>query len=133
MLKLREYEDLAGKNAYRLWFDSIDVQLAVRVTTILERIAAGHKSSIEPVGEGVSEYKNDIGAGLRIYFGKDGDQLVILLGGGTKKTQSKDIEAAKELWREYKAVKRAEQMKAAQQAKAAADKGKLKNKKKKGR
>jgi putative addiction module killer protein len=109
LIVVQEYVDSAGRNEYRDWFNRIDVQLAVRVTTILERIAAGHKAALAPVGEGVSEYKNDTGPGLRIYFGKDGDQLVILLGGGTKRTQQKDIEAAKVLWREYKTRKRAAQ------------------------
>ncbi len=54
-----------------------------KVTVALERIAGGNTSSIKPVGEGVSEYKIDFGPGYRIYFGKDGDRLVILLGGGT--------------------------------------------------
>lgn len=118
MIVVREYIDADGRNEYRAWFDGIDVQLAVRVTTIVERIAAGHKSSLEPVGEGVTEYKNDTGAGLRIYFGKDGDQLVILLGGGTKRTQAKDIEAAKALWREYKARKKKAALEAAARAAA---------------
>jgi putative addiction module killer protein len=106
LIVVQEYVDAAGRNEYRDWFNRIDVQLAVRVTTIVERIAAGHKAALAPVGEGVSEYKNDIGPGLRIYFGKDGDQLVILLGGGTKRTQGNDIEAAKVLWREYKSRKK---------------------------
>jgi len=109
LILVQEYVDAADRNEYRDWFNRIDVHLAVRVTTIVERIAAGHKAALAPVGEGVSEYKNDTGPGLRIYFGKDGDQLVILLGGGTKRTQSKDIEAAKLLWREYKARKKVAQ------------------------
>ena len=72
----------------------------------LERIAQGNKSSIEPVCEGVSEYKIDFGQGYRIYFGKDGDHLVILLGGGAKKRQRQDIKDAKAAWREYKERKK---------------------------
>ena len=72
----------------------------------MERIAQGNKSSIEPVGEGVSEYKIDFGPGYRIYFGKDGDHLVILLGGGAKKRQRQDIRNAKAAWREYKERKK---------------------------
>ena len=54
---------------------------------------------------GVSEYKIDFGPGYRIYFGKTGNELVILLGGGTKKMQSKDIKKAQTLWAEYKKSK----------------------------
>ncbi|MGC9199048.1 MAG: type II toxin-antitoxin system RelE/ParE family toxin [Acidobacteriaceae bacterium] len=69
-------------------------------------MAAGNASSMKPVGEGVSEYKMDFGPGYRIYFGKDGERLVILLGGGTKKRQNQDIEEAKAAWREYKRLKK---------------------------
>lgn len=106
MIRVREYLDARGRNVYRRWFDGLDVAAATKVTVALERIAAGNTSSIKPVGEGVLEYKIDFGPGYRIYFGKDGDQLVILLGGGTKKRQNQDIEDAKAAWREYKALKK---------------------------
>jgi putative addiction module killer protein len=112
MIAVREYLDAAGKNEYRTWFDGLDVVAATKVAVALERIAQGNKSSIESVGEGVSEYKIDWGPGYRIYFGKDGDQLVILLGGGNKKRQGRDIADAKAAWSEYKARKRAEQKEA---------------------
>jgi putative addiction module killer protein len=63
---------------------------------------------MKPVGEGVSEYRIDFGPGYRIYFGKDGDRLVILLGGGTKKRQQNDIQAAKTIWKIYKQRKKLE-------------------------
>ncbi len=63
-------------------------------------------SNVKAVGQGVSEYKINVGPGYRVYFGKDGDTLVILLGGGTKKRQSRDIEAAQSLWKDYKRRKR---------------------------
>ena len=106
MIKIREYLDAGGRNEYRTWFDGLDVAAATKVTVALERIAADNTSSLKPVGEGVSEYKIDFGPGYRIYFGKDGDRLVILLGGGTKKRQNQDIEDAKAAWREYKQVKK---------------------------
>ena len=58
------------------------------------------------VGEGVLEYKIDFGPGYRVYFGRDGDTIVILLTGGTKKRQQRDIDAAKAYWRDYKLSKR---------------------------
>ena len=68
----------------------------------------GNLSNAKGVGAGVSEFRIDFGPGYRIYFGKDGDTLIILLGGGTKKRQKKDIEVAQTLWRKYKQRKRQE-------------------------
>ncbi len=68
----------------------------------------GNLSNIKGVGAGVSEYRIDFGPGYRVYFGRDGDTLIILLGGDTKKRQQRDIEAARDLWREYKQRKRLE-------------------------
>ena len=61
------------------------------MTTGLERIADGNLSNVKPVGSGVLEYRIDFGPGYRIYFGRDGERLVILLAGGTKKRQQEDI------------------------------------------
>ena len=58
------------------------------------------------LGEGVLEYRIDFGPGYRVYFGRDGEVLVILLTGGTKKRQQRDIEAAKEYWRDYRQTRR---------------------------
>jgi len=68
----------------------------------------GNFSNTKGVGTSVSECLIDFGPGYRIYFGRDGNTLVILLGGGTKKRQQKDIERAKILWKEYKRRKRVE-------------------------
>jgi putative addiction module killer protein len=75
----------------------------------LEKVVRGNFSHVEPAGRCVSELKIDWGPGYRIYFGKDGETLVILLGGGTKKRQSSDIEIAKEHWTAYKRRKRREE------------------------
>ncbi len=72
----------------------------------LTRIAQGNLSSTKGVGKGVLEYKIDFGPGYRIYFGKDGERLVILIGGGTKKRQGNDIEAAQVCWADYKRRKK---------------------------
>ena len=79
---------------------------AAKIATALERITKGNLSNVDPVGEGVSEYKIDWGPGYRINFGKDGARLVILVGGGSKKRQPADIAAAKERWTEYKRRKK---------------------------
>jgi len=69
---------------------------------------AGYTSNVKGVGAGVYEYRIDFGPGYRIYFGNDGDWLVILLAGGTKKRQDADISAAKGHWSDYKRRKRQE-------------------------
>lgn len=74
----------------------------------LDRLERGNFSAAKSVGEGVSELRLDFGPGFRIYFGKDGEQIVILLGGGTKKRQQLDIETAKAIWQEFKQQKREE-------------------------
>lgn len=66
----------------------------------------GNFSNVAPVGQGLSECKIDFGPGYRVYFGKDGDTLVILFGGGTKKRQTKNITDAKEHWKNYKLRKK---------------------------
>lgn len=106
MIDVQQYIDSKGKTPFGKWFDSLDVQAAAKVTTALEKIAKGNLSNVEPVGEGVSEYKIDWGPGYRIYFGKDGEILVILLGGGTKKRQATDIATAKQAWGQYKERKK---------------------------
>jgi len=78
------------------------------VSTALHRIEQGNFSNAKGVGAGVFEFRIDFGPGYRIYFGKDGDQLVILLAGGTKKRQDADITAPKAYWQDYKRRKRRE-------------------------
>ena len=70
------------------------------------RLEQGNFSNVKPVGEGVLENKIDFGPGYRVYFGRDGDTLIILLCGGTKKRQQRDIERAIAYWRDYKQGKR---------------------------
>ena len=74
----------------------------------LARLQQGNVSNVKGVGGGVLELRIDYGPGYRVYFGKDGEHLVILLGGGTKKRQSRDIQTAQDLWTTYKARKQQE-------------------------
>lgn len=101
-----EYEDEDGKSPFGAWFSSLNVPAALKVRTATIRMEHGNFSDVKPVGQGVSECRLDFGPGYRIYFGRDGDRLVILLGGGTKKRQSRDINAAKNHWAAYKRRKR---------------------------
>ncbi len=102
MIEVREYLDSSGRSLYAAWFDSLNAQAAAKVATAVTRISLGNFSNVEGVGSGVFEYKLDVGPGYRIYFGKDGEKLVILLGGGTKRRQQRDIKAAQANWQDYK-------------------------------
>ena len=108
MIEIREYVDTRGRSPYARWFDGLDARAAAKVATALIRMEQGNLSNTKGLGAGVWEYRIDFGPGYRVYFGRDGDTLVILLGGGTKKRQQKDIEAAQDLWRDYKRRKRRE-------------------------
>lgn len=108
MIEVREYLDADGNSPYAKWFDRLNVTAAVKVTTAVHRMAQGNFSNVKGVGAGVYEYRIFFGPGYRIYFGKDGDQLVILLAGGSKKRQDVDIASAKRHWSEYKRRKRQE-------------------------
>ena len=81
---------------------------AFRVSSALARIADGNLSNIKGLGGGLLEYRLHFGPGYRIYLGRHGDSLVILLAGGTKAGQNRDIVRARELWREYKRRERKE-------------------------
>jgi putative addiction module killer protein len=108
MIEVREYLGAEGNSPYTKWFDRLNVAAAVKVVTAVHRMEQGNFSNVKGVGLGVYEYRIDVGPGYRIYFGKDGDRLVILLAGGTKKRQDADIAAAKGHWRDYKRRKRQE-------------------------
>lgn len=79
---------------------------AAKVATALYRLEQGNFSRIEGLGRGVFECKINFGPGYRVYFGKDGETLIILLGGGSKKRQQADITAALACWEDYKRRKR---------------------------
>ncbi len=83
----------------------MDAFAAAKVAVALYRLGQGNFSNVKGVGKGVSEYKIAFGPGYRIYFGLEGNEVIILLGGGSKHTQGKDIKTAHMLWAEYKADK----------------------------
>ena len=101
MLDIREYVDSEGRSSYERWFNRLNAQAAAKVATAMARMAAGNFSNVKGVGSGVFECRIDFGPGYRVYFGRDGERLVILLGGGTKKRQQNDIAAALRNWQDY--------------------------------
>jgi len=83
-----------------------DPPAAAKVTAAIIRMEQGNFSNVKGVGSAVFEYVLNFGPGYRIYFGKDGDQIIILLGGGTKTRQQRDIKLAIERWQDYKRRKK---------------------------
>ncbi len=106
MIEVRLFVDSLGRAPFERWFGTLDAAAAAKVTAAIARMEQGNLSNAKTVGEGVLEYRIDFGPGYRVYFGRDGDVLVILLGGGTKKRQDRDIDAAKMRWADYKRRKR---------------------------
>ena len=101
-----EYVEPSGLSPFSDWFAGLDAQAAAKVTVALLRIGAGNLSNVKSVGGGVLEYRIDWGPGYRIYFGRDGQRLVILLAGGTKRRQQNDIAAAQARWADYRRRRR---------------------------
>ena len=100
-MKVQEYLVEDGSSPYKKWFDALAAEPAAKVTTAKARMERGLTSAIKWF-DGIGEYKIDWGPGYRIYLAKDGDQLIILFGGGTKSRQDADITEAKRLHSEYK-------------------------------
>jgi putative addiction module killer protein len=111
MLEILQYQTATGVSPFGQWFDKLDAMAAAKVTVAVTRMSAGNFGDHKSVGAGVLECRIDFGVGYRIYFGRDGDALVILLVGGTKKRQQQDVAAAKEFWMDYKARSRANKSK----------------------
>jgi putative addiction module killer protein len=101
-MKIAEYLRSDETSPFSDWFDALDPGWAANVFTALVRIRNGNTSNVKSVGKGVLEWKIDSGPGYRIYFGRDGDEVVILLWGGTKRRQQNDIQTAIEYWLDYK-------------------------------
>ena len=106
MVDIREYCDHVGHSPFREWVDALDAQPAQKVARALYRLGLGNFSNVKGVGSGVFEYKLNFGPGYRVYFGKDGEEIVILLGGGTKRRQQHDIQVALARWENYKQIKK---------------------------
>jgi putative addiction module killer protein len=106
MVGVREYLDRSGRSPFAAWFDGLNAQAAAKVAVATARMGQGNFSNVKSVGSGVHECRIDFGPGYRVYFGKDGERIVILLGGGTKKRQQKDINDAAARWQDYKNRKR---------------------------
>lgn len=102
---VQEYVREDGTCPFRNWFDDLDIQAAAKVATAIIRMELGNVSNVKWIGGGLGEYRIDWGPGYRLYLTQDGDELVILFVGGTKKRQQADIRQAGALLGEYKGRK----------------------------
>ena len=102
--EIKEFTE-SGNSPFTDWFDSLDAVTAARVDKYIRRLEAGNFGSAKALQEGISELRLDFGPGYRVYFGRDGKTIIILLGGGSKRRQSFDIAAAIERWKKYKQAK----------------------------
>jgi putative addiction module killer protein len=92
--------EIRQTEVYAQWFDSMrDRQARVRIDARIRRLSLGNPGDVTPVGEGVSELRIDYGPGYRVYFVQHGQALVVLLIGGDKRTQDRDIRTALEMAR----------------------------------
>ena len=103
-IELRYYQTVAGEQPFVEWLRALkDRQARTRIEARIARVAVGNFGDTEPVGEGVLELRIDWGPGYRVYFARLGQVMVLLLCGGDKRTQQKDIDRAKEYFEDYKA------------------------------
>jgi len=91
VIEIREYLDDDGQSAFGHWFESLDTQAALKVTTYLARLESGNIGSLKSLGKGLWECRIHWGPGLRIYLGRDGDKLVILFGGAQSVVRAKTL------------------------------------------
>lgn len=103
MIELFRYQKSDGREPFSEWLDTVHDKIAqARIRIRLRQIQSGNFGDCETVGEGVSELRVHVGAGYRVYFGRHGKSVVILLCGGNKKSQPADIRQAKTFWEEWK-------------------------------
>ncbi|HSX20533.1 MAG TPA: type II toxin-antitoxin system RelE/ParE family toxin [Gammaproteobacteria bacterium] len=96
------YESSAGRAFFNEWFEKLAPTIAAKITSAIHKLEAGNLSNTKFLREGVWEFKINAGPGYRIYFGKVDKRVILLLAGGTKKAQQKDIDLAIGLLQEYK-------------------------------
>lgn len=106
LFTIKEYLCPDGISYFGRWFERLNAMAASKVRVALARLEMGNFSNVKSLGAGVWEIKIDYGPGYRVYYGKEGEKIVILLAGGIKKTQQRDINKAQDLWSEFKKRKK---------------------------
>ena len=109
-VEIVEYLDDNGRSPFGVWFDRLPYAAAAKVVVAVDRMSRGLLGDTKSVGGGISERRIDFGPGYRIYFAavrkRDVAQMIILLGGGTKKRQNKDVKIAQDRWKKFKSRRR---------------------------
>jgi len=106
MYDIRNFRDDDGREPFEEWFMRLDAAAAVRVQRLIDRMALGNLGDAKPVGAGVVESRIHWGPGYRLYFGLDGTTVVILLAGGVKRSQDRDVRVAQARWAQYRRRRR---------------------------
>lgn len=101
-ITIREYLTPSGRNPFRDWLDKLDVTMRARIQARMLRFELGNLGDHEMVGSGVWEARLAFGPGYRVYFGKYGPSVILLLLGGDKTTQSRDVRRAQQFWTQYR-------------------------------
>ena len=108
LFEIREYvED--ERSLFAGWFEGLDSVTAARVDRYIRRLESGNFGAAKALREGGSELRLDFGPGCRVYFGRDGKTIILLLGGGSKRRQDADISAAIARWQRYQQAKKEKQ------------------------
>lgn len=103
MFDVAHYLTANGRDPYQDWFDSLqDAKSQARIAVRIARLGAGAFGDCKPVGEGVYELRIHFGPGFRVYYARAGETLLLLLSGGDKSAQQRDIETAKAFWRDFR-------------------------------
>lgn len=105
-MEILEYLEDDGQSPVAIWMAELDATAEAKVTVAITRLGFGNTSNVKSVGASVFELKVDFGPGYRVYFGKDGEKIVILLAGAAKKRQQRDIKLAQARWNDYKTRKK---------------------------
>ena len=95
------YQTENGKEPFYDWLDTLEENIEERIQSRINRLKLGNLGDYKSLGNGILELRLDFGSGYRIYFGFDGFRIIVLLCGGDKKTQTKDIKKAQQYWRNY--------------------------------
>jgi putative addiction module killer protein len=104
---INEYEDEHGNSPYADWLTNLrDARALAKIIMRVDRMELGLFGDTEPIGDGLSELRIHYGPGYRVYYGKEGQQVYLLLCGGDKSSQKKDIKKAKAYWQDHKRRKK---------------------------
>lgn len=103
--RIELYQDVSGKEPFSEWVHSLSRAYRARIFARLDRVETGNLGDCKPIGDGVCELRLHFGAGYRMYFGEIGSTMILLLCGGEKSSQEKDIQQAKAYWKHYKTTR----------------------------